>query len=169
MSNSTDGAAPAASRPGAGLRRALMAAAFAGTFIAGALTAAGVTVAAVATGMQHGGMHAMVHAHIEKMLTEVDATPDQKARIDSILKGGMQSITPLHAKLAEAHGDLHRLLTAPVIDRAALEQLRAARMGDLDQASKVLVQTIADAADVLTPGQRAKVATLMAEHRHPHS
>jgi Spy/CpxP family protein refolding chaperone len=75
----------------------------------------------------------------------------------------------MHEKMAGAHGDLHRLLSAPTIDRAALEQLRSDRMADFDQASKVLVQTLADAADVLRPDQRAKLAAMMAEHQHPHS
>lgn len=164
------------SRPGAraGLRRLLLGAAFAVTFVAGGLVMSDPSAAAFAMAMDHagmgghGGMHGMAQAHIEKMLTEVDATPDQKLRINAILKTAIASIAPLHEKLEATHGDLHRLLAAPVIDRTALEQLRAARVADLDQASKAIVQAVADAAEVLSPKQRAKLATLMAEHHHPH-
>ena len=53
------------------------------------------------------------------------------------------------------------------MDRGALEQLRAGEIGKLDQASRTLVQSMADAAEVLRPDQRAKLASLMAEH-HEH-
>ena len=179
----TDPIAPARpdSRPGKGARRLLLGVALAAAFVAGGLTMPVAAAAAFGMAMDpagmdamgpmhgHGRMHAMAEAHIDKMLAAVDATPDQKTRIKEILHKGMASIGPMHEKLAGAHGDLHRLLAAPTIDRAALEQLRTDRMADFDQASKVLVQTLADAADVLSPDQRAKLATMMAEHQHSHS
>jgi periplasmic protein CpxP/Spy len=176
-----DAAKPSASSRhglGVGLRRLLLGGAFAATFVAGGLVMSGTPAAALSMGMGmamdhagmsgHGDMHAMMQAHVQKMLTAVGATADQRSRINTILKTAMVSIAPIHDKLAAAHGDLHRLLTAPTIDRGALEQLRAARMADFDQISKTLVQSLADAADVLSPEQRAKLATLMAQHTHPH-
>jgi Spy/CpxP family protein refolding chaperone len=74
----------------------------------------------------------------------------------------------VHERLAATHGQIHRLLAAPTVDRAALEQLRAARMADMDQASKVLVQAMADAADVLDARQREKLGTMMAQHHAMH-
>ena len=169
-------AAPAPRRgPGTVARRLLLGAAFAVTFVAGGLVMSGTPAAAFTMAMEHeamggmhghGAMHAMAMAHLDKMLVSVDATPDQKARIKDILHHGFASIAPLHEKMAATHRDLHRLLAAPTIDRDALERLRAARIADLDQASKVMVQTFADAAEVLSPEQRAKLTTLMAEH-HP--
>jgi Spy/CpxP family protein refolding chaperone len=159
---------------GPGLRRLLLGGAFAVTFMAGGLVMSGTPAAALSMAINragmgsHGDMHAMMQAHVEKMLTEVGATPDQRSRINTILATSMQSIAPLHAKLADMHGDLHRLLTAPTIDRGALEQLRAAAIADLDQASKALVGGLADAASVLSPEQRAKLATLMARGHQPH-
>jgi protein CpxP len=175
--NGGDAKAVSPSRPrlGVGLCRLLMGGAFALTFVAGGLAMSGTPAAALGMAMDHAGMmaghagmHAMMQAHIEKMLTEVGATPDQRSRINTILKTAMVSIAPVHDKLAAAHGDLHRLLTAPTIDRGALEQLRAARMADFDEISKTLVQSLADAAEVLSPEQRARLATLMARQPHPH-
>ena len=156
---------------GAGLRRLLLGAAFAVTFVAGGLVMSGPPASALTMAMEggmhgHGDMHAMMQAHIDKMLTAVDATPEQKERIKAILHKGFESMAPLHQKLADTHADLHKLITAPTIDRAALEQLRAARIADLDQASKTMVDTIADAAEVLRPEQRAKLGALLAEHHH---
>lgn len=158
---------PAAKAPRKGLKALLLAAAFAATFVAGGLTLSGAPALAMDMAMGgHGDMHARAHAHLEKMLTEVDATPEQKAKIDAIFKTAFQSMGPVHERLAASHKDLHQLLTAPTIDRGALESLRAARMTDVDQASKTLVGALADAAEVLTPEQRAKLGKLMAAHHH---
>jgi Spy/CpxP family protein refolding chaperone len=59
---------------------------------------------------------------------------------------------------ADAHKRAHELLLQPTMDRAALEALRAEQIASADEASKKLVQFLADAADVLTPEQRAKLA-----------
>ncbi|HEY2662487.1 MAG TPA: Spy/CpxP family protein refolding chaperone [Caulobacteraceae bacterium] len=173
ISNADMGKPSAPRRLGVGLRRLLLGAAFAATFVAGGLVMSGAPAIAMEMAMEHGmgghgGMGGMkaAHAHIERLLTQVDATPEQKAKIETILKEAFHSMGPLHEKMASTHADLHRLLAAPTIDRAALEQLRAARIADIDQASKTTVQALADAAEVLTPEQRAKLATLMAEHHH---
>ena len=159
-------------------RRLLLAGALAGSFVVGGLVFSGAagaaeTMVAAHCGMMghgpmgHGGdMHAMMAAHIDKMLTAVDATPDQRARFNAILGDAMRQMGPLHAGFGQTHAELHRLLLAPTIDRGALEQLRAAKIAELDQASRAMVKAFADAAEVLTPEQRAKVGRLMAEH-HP--
>jgi protein CpxP len=164
------------------LRRLLLAGAFALTFVAGGLVISGAPAAVAAMAMDHGGMgghggmHAMMQVHLDKMLTAIDATPEQRERIKSILKTAMTSLGPVHERMAATHSELHRILTAPTIDRGALEQTRSNLMGDLDQASKTLTQAIGDAAEVLTPAQRTKLGTMMADHhatmmmdhQHPH-
>ncbi|HEY5072624.1 MAG TPA: Spy/CpxP family protein refolding chaperone [Caulobacteraceae bacterium] len=174
MTDPIPDSAPAAPKPrrlGVGLRRVALGAAFAATFFAGGLVMSGPSAAALGMAMDHagmgahGGMHAMAGAHIEKMLTQVGATPDQKARIETILHTAFASMAPMHAKMADTHRDLARLLTAPVIDRGALEELRASRLADFDRASRAIVGGMADAAEVLTPEQRARLAAAMAERR----
>jgi Spy/CpxP family protein refolding chaperone len=53
------------------------------------------------------------------------------------------------------------LLTAPTIDRTAIERLRTEQMGLAESASKRIAQALADAAEVLTPEQRRKVSEWM--------
>ena len=117
-------------------------------------------------GMMHGGgdMHAMAMSHITQMLDEVGASDDQKAKIGSILRAGFEPIAGLHKDMANTHATLHKLLSAPTVDRAAIEQLRAAEIARLDSASRVATAAMADAADVLRPDQRAKLANVAAAH-----
>jgi Spy/CpxP family protein refolding chaperone len=153
-------------------RRLILTAALTASFVAGGLVLSGPVAVAQNMMMEHGGMaghgdmHAMMAAHVEKMLAAVDATPDQRQRIHAILGRAMGALGPMHEGMKSVHGDLHRLLTAPVIDRGALEQLRASKIADFDRASRVLVNALADAAEVLTPAQRAKLGAMMAQHHH---
>jgi Spy/CpxP family protein refolding chaperone len=110
------------------------------------------------------GMHGQMMAHVARLLDAVDATPDQKARIHTILRDALAPMMDMRPAMDAAHRRLAQILAAPTVDRAALEQMRSEHMAMLDSASRRLVTALADAADVLTPEQRAKLATLVAEH-----
>lgn len=145
----------------------------AGVALAGAFVAGGVTLPILAASAQdgamhgmmgaggHGGMHAMGMAHVDRMLDNIGASGDQKSRIRTILQAGFQPMGRLHAGMHDTHASLHALLAAPTIDRAALERLRAGEIAQLDQASRTMVQALADAAEVLRPDQRVKLAGMM--------
>jgi Spy/CpxP family protein refolding chaperone len=164
----------AARRPA--LRRLLLGAAFAATFAAGGIVVSSAPALAQAAmdhaGMGHmghgGDMHAQMMGHLDHMLAAADASPEQKEKIHGILKSAMEQLKPMHKDLMTTHQELHRILSAPTIDRAALEQLRASRVAEADQASKILVGALADAADVLSPEQRAKLAAAMEKHHAEH-
>ena len=157
-------------------RRWIAGLAIAASFVAGGLTLPTLAASAQDAAMQmhgmhggaHGDMHAMMMRHLDKMLAAVDATPDQKSRIMTILGGAMPAMGAVHERMHDSMKSFHALLLAPTIDRGALESLRATEIADIDASSKTLVGAIADAADVLTPAQRAKVAAMMSEHEHPH-
>jgi Spy/CpxP family protein refolding chaperone len=164
------------------VRRLLLGASFAATFAAGGFlgpTAASARQDAAAqedmsdqTGDQtsdhavrpgHGGR---LQAQVEHMLTVAQATPEQTAKIRQILKTAHEQTAPLHEKLSATHRELGRLLTQPKIDRGAIERVRAQHVAALDQSGRIMVKAFADAAEVLTPEQRARIAGAMAEHRH---
>lgn len=115
---------------------------------------------------RHQGMQAMhgsdptAHAdHVLKHLyVDLDVTDAQKAQIDPLVKQAMQDLKPMHTQLHDAHVKAMQTLTQPTLDRAAMEASRAQAMQLADQASKRLVQLIADVGDVLTPAQRQKLA-----------
>jgi protein CpxP len=145
-----------------------------GSVVAGAILAMAGGAFAFAhgeRGMHHGGMSFdgmadHFRAHVEHVLKEVDATPDQQAQVKSIVDAAAKDIETLRSQHGSAHRELHDTLTAPAIDRVRLETLRASHIEALDAASKRCVTALADAADVLTPEQRAKLGEKMAKRAH---
>jgi len=160
-----------ASRSGRPLRRfAAAAAVFGGIAITlGAL-------AQTATGGFHHGGHAAhmaasgpeMSAHIDEVLqhiyTETAATPAQQAQIAPLVQTTATDLMQLHTQFHTEHAQMLALLTADPIDRAALETARAAQLSVVDQASKEIVQLLADTAGVLTPAQRKALAEKLAAH-----
>ncbi len=120
----------------------------------------------------HGGHHAMDPAsmakHIDHMIAKVapDATPQQKARLTEIAQSAFNDLKPMHKQFGEAHKRAHDLLMQPVIDRAALEALRVEQMQRADAVSKRILAAVEDAADILTPEQRARFAEHMQKRMH---
>jgi protein CpxP len=92
------------------------------------------------------------------MAIELDATADQQAKLATIAKAAVADLRPLQEKARAARAQAVTLLTAPTIDRSAIERLRAENIGLAEVASKRIVQALADAAEVLSPEQRRKVA-----------
>lgn len=136
-----------------------------------ALGAGGALVYAHAgQGGHHGGMHAEemtehFQVHVKHVLAEVEATAEQRARIEAIVDAAANDLKTLHEQHARAFGELHELLVAPTIDRAKIEQLRAQRIAALDAASQRCAAALADAVEVLTPEQRARLGEKMRQ-RH---
>jgi Spy/CpxP family protein refolding chaperone len=92
------------------------------------------------------------------MAIELDATAEQQAKLATIAKAAVADLRPLQEKARAARAQAVTLLTAPTIDRSAIERLRAENIGLAETASKRIAQALADAADVLSPEQRRKAA-----------
>jgi periplasmic protein CpxP/Spy len=161
----TSSSTPGAARP---LRGLLLNRYTAAAFIVGAALAAGVSAFGMSA-CNHGmmmmnGTHsaADVSAHVDHMLkhlyVELDASPAQQAQIDPLVKQAVSDLMPLHAQIHAAHAQVVQALTQATIDRGALETARAAHLQIADQASKRIVQLIADVGDVLTVQQRKALA-----------
>ena len=119
-------------------------------------------------GMRDGGMFggpltpAQMDERIERMTKhmaiELDATADQQAKIASIAKAAAADLRAMREKMQAARSQAVALLTASTIDRTAIERLRAEQIALAETASKRIAQALADAADVLNPDQRRKIA-----------
>jgi periplasmic protein CpxP/Spy len=120
---------------------------------------------------RHGGMFggpltpAQIDDQIDRvskhLAIELDATEEQRAKIADIAKAAVADLRPLREKAEGSRKQAISLLTAPTIDRTAIERFRAEHIGLAETASKRIAQALADAAEVLTPEQRRKVAEWM--------
>lgn len=104
----------------------------------------------------HGGHFA--GRGLDRALEAVDATKEQEEQIWALIDGARAAIRPTFREFRDTREVLADLLGAATIDRAAVEKLRAERIAAIDDASKIATEAALDAAEVLTPEQRAKLA-----------
>lgn len=102
---------------------------------------------------------------VSAVLAKVDATPEQKAKVGEIAKAAARDLLPMREQHRAMRAKATELLMQPTVDRAALEQLRVDTLQRADTLSRRATQAIADAAEVLTPAQREKLAQRWKEHR----
>jgi Spy/CpxP family protein refolding chaperone len=102
--------------------------------------------------------------HMQEMLTSIGASDAQKAQIKGILTPAFEEMKAAHEAHDAAFRQFHEAITAPSIDRARIESQRAELVKTLDVASKRLVTAVTDAAEVLTPEQRAALAEKISKH-----
>jgi protein CpxP len=98
------------------------------------------------------------------LLRDIDASPEQQDRVNAIVAGAVDDLFRLRERHQQNRDAFHQQLGGATIDRAALEEIRKSEMGVADEASKRLVQALADVSDVLTPEQRQALAERI--HRH---
>jgi Spy/CpxP family protein refolding chaperone len=128
----------------------------------------------------HGGDHkrfadwsdADIEARIERMVKhvaiEIDATQEQQEKITALATAVAKDLRPVHDRLRASGKELHELLLADTIDRAALERLRAERLADAERISKNLVGALADVAEVLSREQRKVLDERIDQFRSMH-
>jgi Spy/CpxP family protein refolding chaperone len=137
--------------------------------VAAALALGGVAAQAAPGGHGHhrGGPAMMAEGggmfggRIEHLLDVVNATDAQRSQIDAIFKAARQDLSGQREAGRQLHRQMAALYTAPNIDAAAIESLRAQMSAQRDAASRRMSQASIEAARVLTPEQRAKVGELM--------
>ena len=99
-------------------------------------------------------------------LRDIDASQEQQDRVNAIVAGAVDDLFRLKQKHQEDHAAFAAQLGAATVDRAALEEIRKSEMALADEASKRLVQALADVSEVLTPEQRQ---ALIARHHRQGS
>jgi len=97
------------------------------------------------------------------MLSRIDATPAQKAKVAHIAREAAQSLYPLRGHQRSARARAVQILAAPTVDRGALEHLRSEQVALVDEASRCITRAMADAAETLDAGQRAQLANALSQ------
>jgi Spy/CpxP family protein refolding chaperone len=100
------------------------------------------------------------------VLNKVNATDEQRARIKAIIATTLQDLAAARDEHRQHRDAFLTALTEPNVDRASLEDLRRAELQLADSASQRIVTALAEAADVLTPEQRAELVKMAQRWRH---
>jgi Spy/CpxP family protein refolding chaperone len=137
--------------------------------------AAGAAQVAQAMPGGHGGhgAHGMAGGHgafgggmlTERALDSVNATADQRSRIQAIFKAAREDMAKQHDARRSLRDQAMALFTQPTLDARAAEALRQQQLAQHDAASKRMLQALLDAAAVLSPEQRRQLADRMAQRR----
>ena len=124
-------------------------------------------------GGMHGGRHGdkpgkHMQRRVEYMLDEVDASPEQREKVTAMLDDMFTQMGAMRTEHGKSRSEMMAALTAAEIDRAALEQLRAQHVAGMEARSRLMVDGMANVAEVLTPEQRAEVAEHLRKHGPRH-
>lgn len=97
---------------------------------------------------------------VDWVLSRIEADDSQRERARAIVGNAIDDLFPLMAQHQDNRKAFAAQLSAPTIDREALEELRLAELQLAEQASRRFVATLADLAEVLTPEQRTELIEL---------
>ncbi|WP_394889921.1 Spy/CpxP family protein refolding chaperone [Mesorhizobium sp. AaZ16] len=132
--------------------------AFAGVGVAGALSQDYERMQSFGMGWADGGpgMHMQPNFldGFERFLEEIDATPEQKKKLEAIRDEFFFDVSLIMLGFLDTLDDFDKL---PTIDREAAEKLRAEFVAAVDGVLRKLTKALFDGAAVLTPEQRGKL------------
>lgn len=116
-------------------------------------------------GPRHGmGGGGFGEGRLERVLEEIEATPEQEDKIFAIIDATRAEVRPVMRDFRDTREDLAEILGAATVDPAAIEKLRAERVAALDGASRTVTSAMVEVAGVLTAEQRAELLKLLEEH-----
>ena len=107
-----------------------------------------------------GARFARLHAEMmtDRAMRVAEATPEQRAKVEAIVDKAFADHARYRTQHESLRGQALEILSADVIDRAQLDELRAKHLRIADQGSRQLVTVVTEIAEVLTPEQRQKLA-----------
>lgn len=99
-----------------------------------------------------------IERRVNRVLGMVDASTEQKQKVRAIFEKAANDLYGTRDQRQANRRAMAEALTAATIDKAKVEQLRTDRMKLADATSKRLTDAMVEAAEVLTPAQRADLA-----------
>lgn len=109
-------------------------------------------------------LRARADARFADWMDEIDATDDQRAQLSPLLTSVLDAANPLLATPATLKDAALGAWRSDAVDAAALHALVDAEGKKLTTLASTTADALASAHAVLTPEQRAKVATRMSDH-----
>jgi Spy/CpxP family protein refolding chaperone len=102
---------------------------------------------------------------LERALDSVNASPEQRSRIQEIMKSAAADVRQQHEASRGLREQAMELFAQPTVDARAVEALRQQMLQQHDQSSRRWTQAMLDASAVLTPDQRKQLAERMKQRR----
>ena len=112
-----------------------------------------------------GGPGGMFGGMMTRMLDRVNATPEQRAQIDQIVKANAGEMRAQREAGRALREQAMALFAQPTVDANAVEALRQKQLAMHDAASKRMTATMLEISRVLTPEQRKQIAEQMSQRR----
>lgn len=117
-------------------------------------------------GGEHGGPGGMMGgAHMGRMLDLVNATPEQRTQIKTIMDAARTDLKAQRESGRTLRQQMQTAFAQPNVDARAVESLRVQIQAQHDAASKRMTQAMLDASKVLTAEQRKTLADAMAKRQ----
>lgn len=114
-------------------------------------------------GWRQGVQLAMIQQGASRLLDSIGANAAQEAKIHDIIAAKFAEIAPDPKQHEAMRKQALDLLSAPTIDRDAVEKMRVQAVANFDAKSKLVVGAVLDIADQLTPAQRTELAAHLSE------
>jgi periplasmic protein CpxP/Spy len=108
-------------------------------------------------GMDSSSMNSRAEYGINRVLSSVDATVEQKNRITTLVQSALAEMQPMRQSFRDGREKLAAALKATTIDRTGVEALRAEQLQKAEVLSRKMQDTLLNAADILSPAQRAQL------------
>lgn len=107
------------------------------------------------------GMMMLGGPGLGRMLDQVNATADQRAQIEQIMKAARTDLQAQHEAGRGLREQALQIFTQPTVDATAAEALRQQMLAQHDRASQRSMQAMLEVSRVLTAEQRQQLAEQM--------
>jgi Spy/CpxP family protein refolding chaperone len=108
---------------------------------------------------------ALIEFWVDRMLDRIDASDEQRERVRAVIERLEPQVETMHGGRGELHRSFVLLFTAPVVDAAEVERLRAEQIGRFDRLSREIAGALTEIGAILTQEQRQQLAEMHSHHR----